>query len=112
MATCGGCNFQGDVRTEGGGVVVFCHIEKEWHPGGHICERWIKYSQNMSSADRRAIAESILEREDSERRHQENLREQGITRAHQTKLVLFGFMGGIIGGLLLGYVLRIWGLST
>lgn len=59
MATCGGCNLQGDVKTKGGRGVVFCFLDNEWHPGDHSCERWVQYSSNIGISERRAIAEYI-----------------------------------------------------
>ena len=107
---CGTCIFGIDSEAGQSCINVLCAFDNEWRPD-HTegCTRWKEATGGLSKKDRINLANKLIEQERVERRHQEVIQESRVERKTQFKLLILGFLLGIIGTLLSQWI---WSLCT
>ena len=72
------------------------------------CDRWREITRGLSKKEIIDLANRSIDQENIERRHQDVIQDAKSIRGHQFKLLILGFLLGIIGTLVAQYILSLW----
>ena len=106
---CGTCLFGIDIKSELSGINVLCAYDNNWRlDRTEGCGRWRKITEGLSKKEKIDLANRSIDQENTERRHKDVIQEAKSTRGHQFKLLILGFLLGIIGTIFAQYILSLW----
>ena len=106
---CGTCLFGIDIKSELSGINVLCAYDNNWRlDRTEGCGRWREITEGLSKKEKIDLANRSIDQENTERRHKDVIQEAKSTRGHQFKLLILGFLLGIIGTIFAQYILSLW----
>ncbi len=106
---CGTCIFAVDSKTGKPGINVLCAHDNNWHVDrSEGCSKWRETTTGLSKKDKIDLASKLKEDENTERRHQELLKDTLVNRKTQIELVILAALLGILGTLVSQYIWSLW----